>query len=70
MIALLDPQPVNSEVKTKFDKRLFYKVVESYELLFALESVEELPSQKESNELYTPATEEEIQQWVDKLLDR
>jgi hypothetical protein len=67
MIALLDPNPYTFLIKEKFDISLFEKIVEEFNLHFALESLDQLPFIVDSLNNYPNATSEDLQNWIKKL---
>ena len=66
MIALLDPKPSSYIIEQTFDKTLFKKTVDEFDLNFALGTLDILPHQLASLENYPNASSENVAEWVEK----
>ena len=70
LIALLDPKPMRYVVQEEFNFNLMKKIIETQGLQFALSSIRDLPNIRGSLDRYQNAKKDEIEGWVDDLLDK
>jgi hypothetical protein len=67
MIALLDPKPSSYTIEQTFNKTLFKKIIDEFDLNFALDTLDILPHQLASLHNYPNASSENVAEWVEKI---
>lgn len=69
ILALLDPNPSKYVIKESFNTDTFYGLVKRFKLEFTLTTITQLPTYRDSIQLYSPNLNvKQIQEWIKTII--